>query len=95
MVAIRGQVLGANPATGLDGVWWQRTGDPANTWVGMAKTDMQALPTGSGSAAQRRTTFIANLLAALQSALGPGYVLTLGVSAAAPFSLDDIAIRDA
>lgn len=95
MVALRGQWLGPNPSTGVDGVWFERASDPPNTYVGMSKPDIQALPTGSGSAAARRATFITNLNAALQTQLGSRYTITVNVAASAPFTLDQITITDA
>jgi hypothetical protein len=92
VVALRGQWLGPHPVTGVDGVWFQKQDGSV---VGMSKPDMQALPTGSGNAAQRRATFITNLQNALNAQLGPGFTLTIDVSAGAPYGLDQIEIRDA
>lgn len=92
MVALRGQWLGPHPVTGVDGVWFQMLD---GSIVGMSKPEMQALPTGTGSAAQRRATFISNLQAALAAQVGPRFVLTLDVSAGAPYSLDQITVQDA
>lgn len=92
MVALRGQWLGPHPVTGVVGVWFQLLN---GSIVGMSKTDMQALPTGSGSVAQRRATFSTNLQNALQAQVGPSFVLKLDISASAPFDLDMIETRDA
>jgi len=81
MVALRGQVIGPHPVTGVNGIWFQRTADPSDTWVGMSKAELQALPTGGGSAAQRRATYIANATTALQNVLGPGYTISIDVPA--------------
>lgn len=91
MVSIRGFYGGQNPETGINGIWIQKLD---GTYVGLSKLDMQALPTGNGSQAQKRTTFLTNLKTALQNAFGPEFVINVDITAIPPFDLSIIEIRD-
>lgn len=99
MVALRGQYVGPNPVTGVNGIWFQRTGDPPGTYVGMSKADLRptqtggTISTGSGSAAQRRATYITNATAALQAQLGPGSTVAIILPADGTLDVDSIEVR--
>lgn len=105
MVALRGGWVGlcpGGPNAGVNGIWFQRTGDPPDTYVGMSKADLRptanggTIATGTGSAAQRRATYITNATAALQAQLGSAYVITVMLPAdGTTLDIDNFEVRDA
>ena len=98
MVALRGQYVGPNPVTGVNGIWWQKLN---GSIVGMSKADLRptanggTIATGTGSAAQRKATYLTNATAALQAQLGPGFVLTITMPTDGTLDIDNVDIRDA